>query len=195
MERTNVIDKLDAFLAWGAEELDSFLQAPRKAQEIFFATILMYQNGKIEERPGGIIQEMPLKSLMPVLLYGCTPIEAIFDMAFQTYVLGGGEFEGKTFYFLEEQHEVLIREKRYVVDFFNEKSNLIIECDGHDFHQKTKEQVRKDNEREYDLKMAGYNILRFSGSQIYNRPFECAEKAYLYIEKLVQERGKQNELH
>ena len=58
---------------------------------------------------------------------------------------------------------------------------MLVECDGHDFHEKTKEQVEKDNEREYELKMAVYEILRFSGSQIYNNPFKCANDVYDYL--------------
>lgn len=57
-----------------------------------------------------------------------------------------------------------------------------------EFHQKTKEQVQKDNEREYDLKMAGYEILRFSGTQIFNNPIKCAEDTYNYIIKKIKEK-------
>lgn len=69
----------------------------------------------------------------------------------------------------------------------NYNYKLIIECDGYEFHQKTRQQVQKDNEREYDLKMAGYEILRFSGSQIYNEPLKCAEDTYNYIMKKIKE--------
>jgi hypothetical protein len=41
------------------------------------------------------------------------------------------------------------------------------------------------------LKVAGYNILRFSGSQIYNHPFECAEETFKYID--VLKKGNENE--
>jgi hypothetical protein len=51
---------------------------------------------------------------------------------------------------------------------------IVIECDGHEFHQKTKEQVRYDNERETRMKILGYDVLRFSGSQIFNNPIKCA---------------------
>ena len=183
------VSKLNEFLAWGAEELDEFLKAPRKAQEIFFAIVLLYQNGTVLENKDGALEETGINYLFPTLGNGNSPIEVIFDIAFQTYVLEMVENEGKEYHFFQDQYEISIGEKHYIVDFYNEKANLIVECDGHDFHQKTKEQVAKDNEREYDLKMAGYNILRFSGSQIYNRPFECAEEAYSYIAKLVQEKG------
>lgn len=58
---------------------------------------------------------------------------------------------------------------------------LVIECDGYEFHQKTKEQVKKDNEREYNLKIEGYDVLRFSGTQIYQDPMKCANDIINYI--------------
>jgi very-short-patch-repair endonuclease len=58
---------------------------------------------------------------------------------------------------------------------------LIIECDGHEFHKATKEQIKHDNERDYDLKMAGYDVLHYSGSQIFNDPIKCANEIYDYI--------------
>lgn len=59
---------------------------------------------------------------------------------------------------------------------------LIIECDGHDFHEKTKEQVSKNNNRDYELKKQGYEVLHFSGSEIFNKPMLCAGKVFNYIE-------------
>lgn len=58
---------------------------------------------------------------------------------------------------------------------------IVIECDGHDFHEKTKEQVRKDNERTRNLQMEGYDILRFSGSEIYQRPSKCGQTIRRFI--------------
>ena len=58
---------------------------------------------------------------------------------------------------------------------------LIVECDGYEYHHKTKQQVTHGNERDYDLKKAGYDILHFSGSQIFNEPFKCANDTLEYI--------------
>lgn len=76
---------------------------------------------------------------------------------------------------------VLDDETEYRVDFFIHLSDptlknvfFVIECDGHGFHEKTKEQVRRDKRRERDLQMNGYYIIRFSGAEIYKAPLECA---------------------
>ena len=122
-----------------------------------------------------------------------SPIEQIFKTAFDLYM----DLTGKEYIFLFSQKEIKVNDKKYIVDFyfeedeyvnkFNTDKKIIIECDGYEFHQKTKEQVQKDNEREYNLKMAGYEILRFSGTQIYNNPFKCAEDTYNYIIKRIGE--------
>lgn len=82
---------------------------------------------------------------------------------------------------IEKQVEIKTKNKKYRVDFLipviyknQEPINFIIECDGHEFHQKTKKQVEEDNERQRDLQEAGYEVIRFSGTEIYHRPGKCA---------------------
>lgn len=63
--------------------------------------------------------------------------------------------------------------KNYRADFMVELWNCngnkyIIECDGHDFHEKTKEQAKYDKQRERIFVQNGYKVLRFSGSEIYS---------------------------
>ena len=61
-----------------------------------------------------------------------------------------------------------------IYDFKDDEIVFVVECDGYEFHQKTKEQVKHDNEREMRLKLLGYDVLRFSGTQIYENPMKCA---------------------
>jgi len=49
-----------------------------------------------------------------------------------------------------------------------------IECDGHEFHEKTKEQAKRDRQRERVLLKNGWMLMRFTGSEIYNDPLRCA---------------------
>lgn len=53
---------------------------------------------------------------------------------------------------------------------------IVIECDGHDFHEKTKDQAARDKARDRDLQDAGYKVLRFSGSEIWRDAFKCANE-------------------
>ena len=41
---------------------------------------------------------------------------------------------------------------------------IVVECDGHEFHEKTKAQASIDKTRERAIVSAGYRVLRFSGS-------------------------------
>jgi very-short-patch-repair endonuclease len=49
-------------------------------------------------------------------------------------------------------------------------SYAIVECDGHDFHEKTKEQAQRDKARDRYLAAQGYRVLRYTGSEIYRNP-------------------------
>ena len=59
----------------------------------------------------------------------------------------------------------------YQVDFlFNEK--YVIEIDGHEFH-KTKEQREYDYKRDRYLKLQGYTVIRFMGTEVFLDPVSC----------------------
>lgn len=49
-----------------------------------------------------------------------------------------------------------------------------IECDGHQFHEKTKAQAAHDRKRDRDIQRAGYQVFRFTGSEINGSPRICA---------------------
>jgi very-short-patch-repair endonuclease len=51
-----------------------------------------------------------------------------------------------------------------------------IECDGHEFHEKTKEQAARDKRRDRDLLNIGIPTIRFTGSEIYENADECARE-------------------
>lgn len=156
--------------------LQEFLNAPKKAQQLILLPLI---NARF----------YPTIMCENII----SPIEQIFITAFDLYL----RTDNKKNIFLFSQAPIKIEDKRYVVDFlfeedefvnkFNTNKKIIIECDGYEFHQKTKEQVQHDNEREYKLKMAGYEVIRFSGSQIYNNPLKCAEDTYNYIMKSIKE--------
>jgi very-short-patch-repair endonuclease len=50
-----------------------------------------------------------------------------------------------------------------------DKIKIAIECDGHDFHEKTKEQAQRDKEKDRFLQSKGWLIARFTGSEIYRK--------------------------
>lgn len=82
-------------------------------------------------------------------------------------------------------YQVKILNGKYRVDFlltsYNGKPPLIIECDGHDFHEKTKEQARRDKKRDRECVLAGYAVMRFTGSEIYNNVEKCISDIESYF--------------
>lgn len=55
-------------------------------------------------------------------------------------------------------------------------AGLIVECDGHEFHEKTKEQAARDKARDRFLALCGYRVMRFTGSEIWADPIACSEQ-------------------
>lgn len=49
-----------------------------------------------------------------------------------------------------------------------------VELDGHDFHEKTKSQAARDKSRDRYLQSRGVAVFRFSGSEVWNNPADCA---------------------
>jgi very-short-patch-repair endonuclease len=67
--------------------------------------------------------------------------------------------------------------------------NVLVECDGHDFHEKTKEQAARDKERDRYLQECGFYVLRFTGSELYRDPPGCAEQVDRFMESHILRRG------
>lgn len=63
-----------------------------------------------------------------------------------------------------------------------EISYLVVECDGHDYHERTKEQAAKDRSRDRNLQMSGYTVFRFTGYEIYRAPLKCAKQVFKWAE-------------
>jgi len=52
----------------------------------------------------------------------------------------------------------------------------VVECDGHDYHERTKAQAKRDKQRDREMQALGYAVLRFTGSEIYKDAAGCAEQ-------------------
>lgn len=64
---------------------------------------------------------------------------------------------------------------------------LVVELDGHDFHERTKEQARRDRGRDRALLAAGHFLFRFTGSEIHAGPQACADEARRFLVSLAEE--------
>lgn len=60
---------------------------------------------------------------------------------------------------------------------------LGIECDGHDFHEKTKEQAARDKSRDRSFLLRGIPCMRFAGSEIWKDAYACATQVDEFFRK------------
>ncbi len=44
----------------------------------------------------------------------------------------------------------------------------VVECDGHDYHERTKKQAARDKSRDRAMQALGLRVFRYTGSEIYN---------------------------
>lgn len=54
---------------------------------------------------------------------------------------------------------------------------MVIECDGHEFHERTQEQAKRDRERDRLLQSFGFLVYRYTGREIWEDVFACATQA------------------
>lgn len=118
-------------------------------------------------------------------LYGITsPIEQIFLMEWK-YSKAEERFNAK----IKPREKVHTIGGKYEIDFLitssdnQTKLELAIELDGHEFHEKTKDQVIKDKRRERAIVTSGFPVLRFSGAEIVRNVRACVEEIISYLEK------------
>jgi very-short-patch-repair endonuclease len=64
----------------------------------------------------------------------------------------------------------------FEVDFWIMGSPVVLECDGWEFHAKTRAQQSNDAERDGALIEAGYVVVRFTYHQVVRRPAEQARR-------------------
>jgi Protein of unknown function (DUF559) len=78
-------------------------------------------------------------------------------------------------------------EKGGLGDFaYWEERKLVLECDGFDFHDRTREKASRDRERDRSLQSLGYRVYRYTGSDIWADVFKGAEEV---AETLMDDRG------
>jgi very-short-patch-repair endonuclease len=72
---------------------------------------------------------------------------------------------------------------RFVHDEFRSLARLAIECDGHEYHERTKEQAARDRSRDRSLQASGYTVMRFTGSELYRDPMKCVEEVLRWCQR------------
>lgn len=66
---------------------------------------------------------------------------------------------------------------------------VFIECDGHDFHEKTKSQAAYDKKRDRVLQLHADVVLHFTGSEIHNNSIGCQAEIEKTITRIIEKEG------
>jgi very-short-patch-repair endonuclease len=140
---------------------------------------------RLFESATGLLEEMVLNSCYSEAKKCESPIEVIFLEAVTLYHIlhqqAVPSFSSKKIPYenswrIEAQKQI----GKFRVDFLIEcpklKTAVVVECDGHDFHERTKEQAAKDRSRDRSLTADGFAVLRFTGSELWRDPWKCAEE-------------------
>ncbi|CDV96386.1 Protein of unknown function (DUF559) [Desulfitobacterium hafniense] len=122
-----------------------------------------------------------------------SPIEEVFGLCLYHMIdTNRCNFQNIIFDVIQ-QRDVGIDGKKYRLDYLiraynvnsKEFAQYVIECDGHEFHEKTKDQARRDKERDRVLTRNGYKILRFTGSEIIKDPLKYGLEVIETVVKLL----------
>lgn len=122
-----------------------------------------------------------------------SPIEAAF-WVWWSALAHAGDIDGD-YVTLRPQSDVecVIAKRRYRLDFelcpkdgFRERAQALgmslprfaVELDGHDYHERTREQVTQRNQRDRDLQADGWTVLHYSGSELFRDPEGCVSSAF-----------------
>jgi very-short-patch-repair endonuclease len=118
-----------------------------------------------------------------------SPIEQLFAIYF-LYAIKETGFADSNMVIFEPQYEIHVNGRNFRVDFMiraqikAEWVSLVVECDGFEFHE-TKTQATKDKQRERLLRAAGYELIRFSGSEIWGNPYEVVLETIEFMKRMV----------
>lgn len=69
---------------------------------------------------------------------------------------------------------------------------VLVECDGHDYHERTKAQAKRDKSRDRALQSAGHQVLHYTGSEIWADPYAPATEVYDFLSAKFHEKWERN---
>jgi very-short-patch-repair endonuclease len=145
---------------------------------------------RVTEVYEGARGESPIETLMFAAMYSAIQDTFCFEIASATsgypVFVPGAEPCSLNRILIEQQIEICGFRADFVIHFWvwpaKTWKKLIVECDGHDFHERTKEQAKRDRSRDRLAQCQGIPILRFTGSEIWNDPLGCGYQVGEYLD-------------
>lgn len=74
----------------------------------------------------------------------------------------------------------------YRLDFaiISDAGQVCVECDGHDYHERTAAQATHDRKRDRYLQMEGWHVVRFTGTEIVRDVVGCVDELMALLDKM-----------
>lgn len=96
-------------------------------------------------------------------------------------------------FYLLPQHKVGAYRLDFGVCIYDESGlvRVAVECDGHDFHERTKRQAAHDKARDRFLLEQGWPVMRFTGSEIHKNAPACANQVVKFLYGLMSAKREQ----
>jgi very-short-patch-repair endonuclease len=159
-EFRDYLRKFHEFRAWFKEN------KPADTVELFLDRVLKDKGISQDERDR-IVHRMMVR-------YYYIPMEKMFHMTLQprfpNIKIDGKQIRPDIYFWIPSRPDI----------------NVIVECDGY-AHHSDKGKFKADRQRDRALKSLGYDVLRFSGSEIYNDPVHTPYELATYLRQ--RERG------
>lgn len=107
------------------------------------------------------------------------------ELTFHKMLIDFGIYESVIFTLQPQMPELKVDGKKIRPDVFawmprKDNFNLIIECDGYEYHS-DKKTFTSDRKRDRAIKAYGMEVIRYSGSEIFNNPVGVSIELYEFI--------------
>lgn len=122
------------------------------------------------------------------------------DVAYRPHGEHGYQFiiesDGDSFICVEPQKPITIDQHSFRADFLvsytsraplTTHAQIVVEIDGHDFHERTKQQAFRDKRRDRLMASQGYIVMRFTGSEVFRNPNDAVEEVHRFIDQFQRQ--------
>lgn len=142
----------------------------------------------------GVPEEYAWKFTSRITVYGQRGARSPLEELFATAIAGPAFLRGVTVYHEPDDYAPykpdfeLYRFGHVGPDY---EETLIVELDGHQFHEKTPEQAEHDRKRDRWFAARGLRVIRFTGREVWRDATACATEALSFFAPLADEPTEQ----
>lgn len=182
---------------WLKRDLNAFHSLPEQAQDIYLSYFLDLEVRNADGRFDEMMRFKDILCIIPEEVQLCqSPIEKTLYCAI-LFLRDLGQYKRFShLYCVEPQYKIRTEKQNRIMDFAiidadtdDQDIVVFIECDGFDYHAKTKEQFTYTQQKDRELKTMGYNVLHFTGTEIYTNPLKCADEVWKFVKKREENNG------